>query len=1397
MANQQIEDIICDAVNILVDAKIDGLEFDKTIQATILSCVDEATGRYKVKYQNSTFTAFSQDLDTEYRTSQMVYILVPQGDFNNTKTILGTVDKLGTEYVKIVDKEKRINKLTENVIKYTDEPNFCSYRGTQSKELLNMISLDKTEIQAAKDGADALVLAGTFRTSLSDEQKRGQGDYGIVVTAKFYNSAYKTTEGQTESDLIIRQYILDTKQMSGQPYNFSTASRQYYIFPFDGENLKEITSVAVYCKDFPKYDTSISTPDIYIKNLEMYLGKQLSDEDFNGTFMTISTPYGSYYDSSNLNSQKVLQVNLRNEGKNVSNDDIKEVYWFVKDNSINIESEFYNDYGGIGWKCLNDKVTYKDGFIEWAAAGYRYTLSSSVCSSKETMFKAVVVYNGSTVTAQTTFTNYTASVITIESSAGTSFNFDFGETTLTAQVNNTTRNDYSYIWTVSIDDASPVSIQTLSPRLSGVQIKQALNKLVYDVTVQTTSGITIGSASITLVNSHTVGQYNLVLHNGSRIFKYNGRGVSPTSNSTDPKDRISLDPLTFDVYDANGKELALTDDVKVRMCDIVWKMPSSDTMLTWNYSGTELKNSPQFIYGLANSYDINKSNNEIILEVTYKGLKMTASTNFTFTKEGELGTNGTEYTARIVPYNSRYEKVFMNYRNGGYHIYGTYYDSSDNLRVVEIGTPHLKAELYSGNADYDYSGTDVNWSLMTLIDEENSSVINQTPNITIANGRITGQGIRAQSTVIRSEFTSNKYSQLARSYFGFYPLQVGFTNNIMFVDGGYESVEYGPDGTRPTYVKRPFRLRVFNASGVEMSVTPSSVSWSNSWDGRVSEGGTGQNSYLPVPDNKYDNGNTNRYVTCTYQGYRVYISIHHYLNQYSMTNVNGWDGNSIEINNNKNYILAPQIAAGEKNSSNQFTGVVMGKTMQDKNTTENGIFAYNKGNRTVFIDAEDGSATFGESGKGQIIIDPSTSKAIIKSGNYSTGSSGQGMQIDLSTPEIRFGNGKFRVSSEGILHAEEGEFEGNIEADSGTIGGWTLTKSRYDDISQRWTKSIYAGSTYLNASGTIKVGSKFQVDSSGNLIAHDATLHNVTATSGSFSGKISASSGSIGNWNINNSRLEYIKSGEMSASIYISPFYLHYTDNFEVNSNGVLTAKSGKIGPWQISDTSIYKGTNNINSATAYLGDNGIGISAGAFKVDSSGNITITKGSININSGTFKVETNGNITATSGTIGGWSILTSRLESTYGGKRSGMQKHLGDNYSAFYAGCTTPAGDTIVGNSAFYVTHAGKLYSNNAEITGVIKANSLSIKDTYRNEYYNVIKISKSEQYPIIIGNDEWCRFPNYTRFTAGISTLDIKCDDDITCKSLKVNGHSVLTSLPNHKHSVTINGKSYDTGNPK
>jgi hypothetical protein len=118
-------------------------------------------------------------------------------------------------------------------------------------------------------------------------------------------------------------------------------------------------------------------------------------------------------------------------------------------------------------------------------------------------------------------------------------------------------------------------------------------------------------------------------------------------------------------------------------------------------------------------------------------------------------------------------------------------------------------------------------------------------------------------------------------------------------------------------------------------------------------------------------------------------------NRFFNSALNGWDGNSIELNgDNGGMILAPQVGAGVKDENNRFTGLFMGTAkdpQQDLSpdvidvggiNEEVGLFGYNEGSRTIFLDAKTGKAVFGESQKGQIIMDPTNDTAVIKSGNY-------------------------------------------------------------------------------------------------------------------------------------------------------------------------------------------------------------------------------------------------------------------------------------------------------------------------------------------------------------------------------------------------------------------------------
>ena len=82
-----------------------------TLEAKIVEIVDEGLGKYKVQYLDNIFTAFSANASIKYKVDTIVYIIVPEGNFDKKITILSDVasedSKLmvteGDLYIKIGD----------------------------------------------------------------------------------------------------------------------------------------------------------------------------------------------------------------------------------------------------------------------------------------------------------------------------------------------------------------------------------------------------------------------------------------------------------------------------------------------------------------------------------------------------------------------------------------------------------------------------------------------------------------------------------------------------------------------------------------------------------------------------------------------------------------------------------------------------------------------------------------------------------------------------------------------------------------------------------------------------------------------------------------------------------------------------------------------------------------------------------------------------------------------------------------------------------------------------------------------------------------------------------------------------------------------------------------------
>ena len=1302
---------LINSIQILAESEVSDLEYNKTVRASIVEIADASIGKYKVKYQNSTFFAYALDLKT-YNKGTNVYVVIPSSDFNKDPYILGTVKKLGADFIETLNPEDKMSLVGNNLIQNTDDIEI--YLSSYKNEIKQVpVTIDSEALKMYKQDSEYLLIGATFTTKLPDNQKIGTGDYGLKVVCSYWDSRYKTQE-DAQGETITKVYTINVKNMTGQPYNYLGGSAQYVIFPIDTDHLLSIDSVTAFVQDFPNtksgnlqgyynpedgkfyeeypyrrpynpgttefniYDLLseqwyawnsaqqqyLVLTDIIISNLRLEFYDALTDEEIQGIALRVTTPLGGYFYQkgteilprySELGEVKPgikLEADLRIRGKRVNPNQKVSYYWFVKNSRITNSTPGFHSYGGPGWECINDqyatsesgtKTSYLDG-------GYYHYLDYDKCPAYENYIKCVAVFeqdsNITVIDAVKVVYNTLKSTnnnIYIRSLMGTSFNFNTGSTKLTCGIEGKSEsvlNTYSYAWTRKIDGGNEEVLENATTRiLDNVNISLATYFVEYSCSVWDQDDNFLGSAAITLNNEEVKGEYKLVLHNATQVFKYDAQGVSPASPSVDATSRLDLGKfvLSFDIYDDKGQKIEMGSDAeKQRMVEIKWIWPSTNTVSpaqqTTDFESMLLPDGQTFVkeevanpygengfrwviknqgslsYQLQNNYDANKSNNNIQLEVIYKGYILTASTNFTFTKEGELGTNGTKYTARIVPTSTNYKKIVIIHPNG---LYGIKADGS--YVALDESIAQFKVELWDGGirAVTLPSDSKVTWS--TALDRQ-STPSPKYLTINKDSGKIEIEVRNVdlkQNNTIKAELSVP--SLLDQPIYAEYSIDL-YTGNTedptYWIEGGYNNASYESDGTRSNYSRNGFILH--NRTN---NIDPSKIKWVSSWGGHLetvavnpithipeleSNNGTlaGKNNVIIEPPGHYMGEDVNNYIACYYTTVSstvpvCVIPVNLYLNKYGLAAINGWDGSSIKLNTTgTNYILAPQMGAGKKEEDGSFTGITTGTAMES-NSERVGLFGYYKGQRSIWLDANTGNAYFGIDNQGQIVINAqsksismsnaqgdgmtfTSSAATLKSHNYST-TDKTGMEISLSDPHIRYGSGKFTVNNQGQLTATDVDVKGTIRAttlyasEGGTIGGFTIGPT-----------TLTGGNLTLNSAGSLS-GPNWSIGTDGVATFRDVRIVNKKSDG--------SGSGSAINWTNN------------SGSTI-----------FAVNSSGHLTAKSASIGDWTIANGDIYRGNfslgasgQSISFGSGYLTSGGE--SHGSHTGSSSGKLTSGSGS--------------------------------------------------------------------------------------------------------------------------------------------------------------------------------------------
>ena len=1271
MGKEKYEDALLQSISILAEQAVKKAGYDKTIRATVIKCVDPTIEQYKVRYQDSYYYAYGNGAGVNYPAGANVYILVPKGDMSQLKTILGTVQKLGINYVNPIAEENKYEQTGNNVVKTLFEGEFglCSYKTEdaillyditpkEQKNHIKKIDINNKNLLYYLQTASHLCCSFYIRTDLNNQQKY-KGKYGIRITAK-----YKDVKDKTKS--IIQDHIIDIDIMEGNPYNFEKAVLQKVFIEIDTVNFQEIVKVQLFSKGFPntKENPSDDEKDIFFSDLSFQGMKMLTQEEMDTVALSLVAKKGYIFEGPQL-TQLSIEAVVRAAGKVVNNSlQVLKYYWFVKNVTITASSVYYCKEGGQGWKCLNDyKIISKDKSenpikIQYNSAGPTLKINKKKANVKENKYKCVVVYGNASYSKEFTIRNEDADYeITITSNKGTVFESGLGKPTLTCKILQNAKeiqdyNNYIFNWIVT--DQVGVSTEIGTKREISYDVQKIIGFNKFSCTVTDENFNPIGTAEITLVNKKTSdGGFKLIIENGQQVFNYNEQGVSPCKNKLI---NFVIPQLSFTLYDKMGQKV---DQNLIDLNNVVWEKKSPSNIIT-NLDAGKDGHSYTAEYTINDYFKPEINNDNIELTIFYAGYKLTATTNFIFTQQGYSGTNGTGMVAVIK----------VNYKS----------NEKNKIPTLSLNYPYwtnfntIEAHLYtSGGEEISAKNLIPVWKVLKPKANSNNTYIKVIPT--------TDDPLIAKVEKIKSSFeTNNIFSNIiqvqirydGKYYFATLPIVITQdTENYhiyLLENTGFQQVLYSEDGLYPKYKNKDFRFGIrkkIDDNTYEDVVNPGNVFTYNTDNDIIFSDNTYSNSVKYKVNSNYDGEDTAKYVhgRAKIAGKEIYINvpIYHHLNLYGHSALNGWNGNSIQLNENDNgkpIILTPQIGAGKK-EGNTFTGMMMGAVRHYKNdgsaVDETGLFGYSKGARSIFLDSETGNATFGIQGQGAGLIEIKPGKGTITGGDYDP-SKKTGMEINLGNksgkdadekgPSIKFGSGKFSVNSAGELTAQGG----------GSIAGWhigpsALTKDTVGMNSlvanNKENKAFWAGAEENN-----KNNAPFSVNFNGDVVMTSAQIGIQDKNNKESTANIFIENGKI----YTQGHKSY---SDNTDGFYIGPYGIKLGGTFSVSKEGTLTAQKGYIGD----------STNGFwidNNAICTVGKRDRDKDPKTKSISKNGKrgIRLTKTYISLGpNAQFYVNDQGWLTSVSGQIGGWRIdenaiyrdLTNAKHNDYGSMKAKRDK----------------------------------------------------------------------------------------------------------------------------------------------
>ena len=1287
-----IAEQLLSAIDTVVDGHISQLKFDKTIQAEIEKIVNLDTGEYKIKYTGSSnISAFANDLKTKYKVGDIVYVTVPEGDFSNKKLITGMATSSALTYGQMLELENSIEEVSQNLVNKSISGGVVAGASISSalgsKVLYTTTAADGLFQQYSKD-YKYLQIQGSFLTQFHNQHSKG--NYGLEIVF-FTKSGTPVT------------YQFDISAFNGNPYGFSVYSPQSIVIEAQQGYLTGIKSIKLFQENFD-YDQYVedgvvttkkntTVANIFVKDVSVKF-VNIVDLTDNLYYLNIAAPQG-YVFTNNITSLDLV-ARLIYQGENIMNESSCKCQWYERDLSVDIASQYYDKSAGVTWRAIDS--------TDFATLSLK---ASDVEYQKQ--YKFIVTYNKNTTMSKEVKISNLNGIYDLEIQQTTS-----GDNIDLQIVDNKGSATLYGNWYLSYPDGSYSSLAQNKNKVT------VTDYLVYSSVKFYCAIYNVSKSKIIATLEHVIASSDsaddiTISYSGEDNFRYDANGDVTIEDAE--KERTLQVSLTW----KSGVGTSYS---------VEWIGPDGQDISGTRYSPTHsmienlwVDNSNILHYTIKQKYKVNYNNNTIKVKIiTIEGKEYVFEKEILFLKDGDQGTNGTTYIATVRPYDSA-----TGLKLSGLQplIYRSSWQNTLPLRCYV----YKDGNLINGDSSYKltFKWTGVNINLANESSDDKK----------IASGKsLAAAYVKVQVTI------DDNMDEKCDIYCS-YPIDisVGFSDaevNKINIDTIPSYIKYTSSGINPSFYNNNIAF-VYGGTDYSSKISSKNTKLLNiqTEDGLY---------YLKPASSFIFEDNTIALLQCTISSSKYLLHpIMMYLDTYGNETINGWDGTSLAIDEAKGqYVFAPQVGAGEKDSANRFTGVVMGK---DKGQQLIGLYGYQAGINTFGL-LQNGKAFFGAAtGGGRIEID-GTSGTIYGGGDGTNvgGNAANGMTIALANlnpanPDkataIKIGAGVFEVKYNGALTASSADITGTVYALKGKIG--STSKSSSDG----WT--IETGRLYSGSGATrVEINSQTATNTTTPTADNDFAFWagNATAANAKFSvskgGKITAKEGHVGGWQLLSTKLvsdsgkvglassggyRFWSGADSNTGLTNDPAFNGGT-YFYVNSSGemacknatvrgTINAEKGTIGEWSITNNRLQNSDGSIYLSTTSglkVGDN--------FKVTQAGKMTVKNADIT-----------GKITAESGKIGEWHISNNRLQSSDGqiylSTSSGLK--VGSRFKVTSDGTMTVSeadingkitaesgkigGWNITASSLYagstYLYSTGRIVASNASISGTINATTLT------------------------------------------------------------------------------------------